>query len=311
MQKTGQKFPLNREVRMMDIKKELAEHTSQVEAIITKYLPEEAGYQKTVMEAMNYSFLAGGKRLRPMLMQETYRLFGGSSDIIEPFMAAIEMIHTYSLIHDDLPAMDNDDYRRGRKTTHVVYGEAMGILAGDALLNFAFETACKGLMQDVGNPAVARAVQILAQKAGIYGMLGGQVVDVESEGQPLEREKLDFIYDLKTGALIEASMLVGAVLAGASEEEQQVILQVAKDVGLAFQIQDDILDVTSDIETLGKPIGSDEKNHKTTYVTIRGLAQAQKDVEEISERALEGVASLSEENVFLNELIRYLIHRKK
>ena len=295
----------------MDINKEIAEHTTQVEAIITKYLPKESGYQKTVMEAMNYSFLAGGKRLRPMLMQETYRLFGGNSDIIEPFMAAIEMIHTYSLIHDDLPAMDNDDYRRGRKTTHVVYGEAMGILAGDALLNFAFETACKGLMQDVGNPAVARAVQILAQKAGIYGMLGGQVVDVESEGQPLEREKLDFIYDLKTGALIEASMLIGAVLAGASEKEQQVILQVAKDVGLAFQIQDDILDVTSDMETLGKPIGSDEKNHKTTYVTIRGLAQAQKDVEKISEPALEGVASLSEENVFLNELIRYLIHRKK
>ena len=295
----------------MDINKEIAEHTTQVEAIITKYLPKESGYQKTVMEAMNYSFLAGGKRLRPMLMQETYRLFGGNSDIIEPFMAAIEMIHTYSLIHDDLPAMDNDDYRRGRKTTHVVYGEAMGILAGDALLNFAFETACKGLMQDVGNPAVARAVQILAQKAGIYGMLGGQVVDVESEGQPLGREKLDFIYDLKTGALIEASMLIGAVLAGASEKEQQVILQVAKDVGLAFQIQDDILDVTSDMETLGKPIGSDEKNHKTTYVTIRGLAQAQKDVEKISERALEGVASLSEENVFLNELIRYLIHRKK
>ena len=311
MQKTGQKFPLNREVRMMDIKKEIAEHTSQVETIIKKYLPEETGYQKTVMEAMNYSFLAGGKRLRPMLMQETYRLFGGDSDIIEPFMAAIEMIHTYSLIHDDLPAMDNDDYRRGRKTTHVVYGEAMGILAGDALLNFAFETACKGLMQDIGNPAVARAVQILAQKAGIYGMLGGQVVDVESEGQPLEREKLDFIYDLKTGALIEASMLIGAVLAGASEKEQQIIQQVAKDVGLAVQIQDDILDVTSDIETLGKPIGSDEKNHKTTYVTIRGLAQAEKDVEEISERALEGVASLSEENVFLNELIRYLIHRKK
>lgn len=295
----------------MDIKKEIAEHTSQVEEIIKKYLPEETGYQKTVMEAMNYSFLAGGKRLRPMLMQETYRLFGGTSDIIEPFMAAIEMIHTYSLIHDDLPAMDNDDYRRGRKTTHVVYGEAMGILAGDALLNFAFETACKGLMQDVGNPAVARAVQILAQKAGIFGMLGGQVVDVESEGQPLEQEKLDFIYDLKTGALIEASMLIGAVLAGASEEEQQVILQVAKDVGLAFQIQDDILDVTSDIETLGKPIGSDEKNHKTTYVTIRGLEQSRKDVEEISERAIEGVASLSEKNIFLNELIRYLIHRKK
>lgn len=295
----------------MDINKEIAEHTTQVEAIITKYLPKESGYQKTVMEAMNYSFLAGGKRLRPMLMQETYRLFGGNSDIIEPFMAAIEMIHTYSLIHDDLPAMDNDDYRRGRKTTHVVYGEAMGILAGDALLNFAFETACKGLMQDVGNPAVARAVQILAQKAGIYGMLGGQVVDVESEGQPLEREKLDFIYDLKTGALIEASMLIGAVLAGASEKEQQVILQVAKDVGLAFQIQDDILDVTSSQEVLGKPVGSDEKNNKTTYVTLEGMEKAKAEVERLSDDALKLLAGLPGRNEFLEALIRLLIHREK
>ena len=299
------------EVRNMEVREKITEHTKEVEDIITKFLPAEEGYQKTVMEAMNYSFLAGGKRLRPMLMLETYRLFGGSSKAIEPFMAAIEMIHTYSLIHDDLPAMDNDDYRRGRKTTHVVYGEAMGILAGDALLNFAFETACKGLMAEPGNPNVAKAMQILAQKAGIYGMLGGQVVDVEFEGLPLEREKLDFIYDLKTGALIESSMLIGAVLAGADEEVQNVILQVAGDIGLAFQIQDDILDVTSDIETLGKPIGSDEKNHKTTYVTIRGLEQAQKDVEEISQRALDGLASLKEQNSYLNELVVYLVHRKK
>ena len=295
----------------MEFREKITEHTKEVEDIIKKFLPAEEGYQKTVMEAMNYSFLAGGKRLRPMLMLETYRLLGGSSKAIEPFMAAIEMIHTYSLIHDDLPAMDNDDYRRGRKTTHVVYGEAMGILAGDALLNFAFETACKGLMAEPGNPNVAKAMQILAQKAGIYGMLGGQVVDVESEGLPLEREKLDFIYDLKTGALIESSMLIGAVLAGADEEVQNVILQVAGDIGLAFQIQDDILDVTSDIETLGKPIGSDEKNHKTTYVTIRGLEQAQKDVEEISQRALDGLASLKEQNSYLNELVAYLVHRKK
>ena len=295
----------------MEVREKITEHTKEVEDIIMKFLPAEEGYQKTVMEAMNYSFLAGGKRLRPMLMLETYRLFGGSSKAIEPFMAAIEMIHTYSLIHDDLPAMDNDDYRRGRKTTHVVYGEAMGILAGDALLNFAFETACKGLMAEPGNPNVAKAMQILAQKAGIYGMLGGQVVDVEFEGLPLEREKLDFIYDLKTGALIESSMLIGAVLAGADEEAQNVILQVAGDIGLAFQIQDDILDVTSDIETLGKPIGSDEKNHKTTYVTIRGLEQAQKDVEEISQRALDGLASLKEQNSYLNELVVYLVHRKK
>ncbi len=295
----------------MEFREKITEHTKEVEDIIKKFLPAEEGYQKTVMEAMNYSFLAGGKRLRPMLMLETYRLFGGSSKAIEPFMAAIEMIHTYSLIHDDLPAMDNDDYRRGRKTTHVVYGEAMGILAGDALLNFAFETACKGLMAEPGNPNVAKAMQILAQKAGIYGMLGGQVVDVEFEGLPLEREKLDFIYDLKTGALIESSMLIGAVLAGADEEVQNVILQVAGDIGLAFQIQDDILDVTSDIETLGKPIGSDEKNHKTTYVTIRGLEQAQNDVEEISQRALDGLASLKEQNSYLNELVVYLVHRKK
>ena len=295
----------------MDMTAELTKRTEQIENIIKKYLPEEEGYQKQVIEAMNYSFLAGGKRLRPMLMLETYRMFGGKSEVIEPFMAAIEMIHTYSLIHDDLPAMDNDDYRRGRKTTHVVYGEAMGILAGDALLNFAFETACKGLMAEPGNPNVAKAMQILAQKAGIYGMLGGQVVDVEFEGLPLEREKLDFIYDLKTGALIESSMLIGAVLAGADEEVQNVILQVAGDIGLAFQIQDDILDVTSDIETLGKPIGSDEKNHKTTYVTIRGLEQAQKDVEEISQRALDGLASLKEQNSYLNELVVYLVHRKK
>ena len=295
----------------MEFREKITEHTKEVEDIIKKFLPAEEGYQKTVMEAMNYSFLAGGKRLRPMLMLETYRLFGGSSKAIEPFMAAIEMIHTYSLIHDDLPAMDNDDYRRGRKTTHVVYGEAMGILAGDALLNFAFETACKGLMAEPGNPNVAKAMQILAQKAGIYGMLGGQVVDVEFEGLPLEREKLDFIYDLKTGALIESSMLIGAVLAGADEEVQNVILQVAGDIGLAFQIQDDILDVTSDIETLGKPIGSDEKNHKTTYVTIRGLEQAQKDVEEISQRALDGLASLKEQNSYLNELVVYLVHRQK
>lgn len=294
----------------MDINKEIAEHTTQVEAIITKYLPKESGYQKTVMEAMNYSFLAGGKRLRPMLMQETYRLFGGNSDIIEPFMAAIEMIHTYSLIHDDLPAMDNDDYRRGRKTTHVVYGEAMGILAGDALLNFAFETACKGLMQDVGNPAVARAVQILAQKAGIYGMLGGQVVDVESEGQPLEREKLDFIYDLKTGALIEASMLIGAVLAGASEKEQQVILQVAKDVGLAFQIQDDILDVTSTVEELGKNINSDAENEKTTYVTLMGVEAAREEADRYYRRALAQLDALPLDAAPVRELFDQLMKRK-
>ena len=294
----------------MSFKEELQKRTAEIEEILKKYLPEETGFQKTVLEAMNYSVTAGGKRLRPMLMQETYRMFGGSGRVIEPFMAAIEMIHTYSLVHDDLPAMDNDEYRRGRKTTHAVYGEALGILAGDALLNYASETAAGALSQEL-NERTARAIQVLAEKAGIYGMIGGQVVDVESEGQAVSKEKLDFIYRLKTSALIESSMMIGALLAGASKEEVDKIRRTAQDVGLAFQIQDDILDVTSTLEVLGKPIHSDEKNEKTTYVTLEGLKQAKQDVEEISKRALATLASLGRENPFLEELITMLITREK
>ena len=289
----------------MNFKEELQKRTGEIEEIIKGYLPEETGFQKTVLEAVNYSVLAGGKRLRPMLMQETCRMFGGEGELVKPFMAAIEMIHTYSLVHDDLPAMDNDEYRRGKKTTHAVYGEAMGILAGDALLNLAFETAAEAFAIE------ARAMQILARKAGIYGMIGGQVVDVESEGQPLSREKLNFIYRLKTSALIEASMMIGAVLAGASDEELAAVERVAGDVGLAFQIQDDILDVTSTLEVLGKPIHSDDKNNKTTYVTLEGLDKARADVEAVSERALETLRSLNYRNEFLEELIRMLITREK
>lgn len=295
----------------MSFNETLNRKAREIEEILREYLPEETGFQKTVIEAMNYSLLAGGKRLRPMLMKECYTLFGGNGNVIKPFMAAMEMIHTYSLVHDDLPAMDNDEYRRGRKTTHVVYGEAMGILAGDGLLNYAFETACKAFDEDLTNPAIPKALRLLAGKAGIYGMIGGQTVDVQSEGQPLSREKLDFIYRLKTGALIEASMMIGAVLAGASEQEVQVMEKVAADVGLAFQIQDDILDVTSTVEVLGKPIHSDEKNHKTTYVTLEGLEKARKDVEEISGRALETLRGLPKRNEFLEELVNWLIYREK
>ena len=294
----------------MSFKEELRTKTEEIEKLLTTYLPQETGFQKTVLEAVNYSVLAGGKRLRPLLMKETYQMFGGEGKVVEPFMAAMEMIHTYSLVHDDLPAMDNDEYRRGKKTTHAVYGEAMGILAGDALLNLAFETAA-GAYDMETSPRTAKALQILSGKAGIYGMIGGQVVDVESEGQPLSREKLDFIYRLKTSALIEAAMMVGAVLAGASDEEVAAMERVAGDVGLAFQIQDDILDVTSTLEVLGKPIHSDDKNNKTTYVTLEGLDKAKKDVEEISERALSTLASLEHKNAFLEELIRMLITREK
>lgn len=296
----------------MDIKGEISKRTGDIENIIRSYLPKEEGYQKTIMEAMNYSVLAGGKRLRPMLMQETYRLFGGKSKVIEPFMAAMEMIHTYSLVHDDLPAMDNDEYRRGKKTTHAVYGEAMGILAGDALLNYAYETAALAFDMEPENKGVGKAFQVLTRKAGIYGMVGGQTVDVESEGSSdMTKDKLDFIYRLKTSALIESSMLIGAILAGATKNEQRIIEEVAGEVGLAFQIQDDILDITSTTEVLGKPIGSDEKNHKFTYVTFEGLDKAKEDVKEISESAIAHMDSLVVKNEFLTELLRDLISREK
>lgn len=295
----------------MNFHEELQKRTEWTEEVVKSFLPAEEGYQKNIMEAMNYSVLAGGKRLRPLLMAETYRMFGGDGEVIRPFMAAMEMIHTYSLVHDDLPAMDNDEYRRGKLTTHAKYGHAMGVLAGDGLLNYAFETAASAF--DCGEDAkkTAKALQVLAKKAGIYGMIGGQVVDVQSSGSSIPKDRLDFIYALKTGALLEASMMVGALLAGASEEEIKTVEQVALDVGLAFQIRDDILDVTSTLETLGKPIHSDDKNEKTTYVTLRGLEQASRDVEEISGRALSRLASLPYENEFLTELIKSLIYREK
>ena len=287
----------------MDRKKE-------VEQIVTSFLPKEEGYQKTVLEAMNYSVSAGGKRLRPMLMLETYRMFGGTSKVIEPFMAAIEMIHTYSLIHDDLPAMDNDEYRRGRKTTHVVYGEAMAILAGDALLNYAFETAASAFVLDEGNPAIGKAFMILASKAGVYGMIGGQVLDVESEGKEIDADTLQFIHIHKTSALLESAMLIGAVLAGASEQQQRTVELAAHELGLAFQIRDDILDVTGNTDELGKPVGSDEKNHKNTYVALEGLEKAKEDVKRYSESAIDRLKSLPVRNEFLYELIEELIDRR-
>ena len=296
----------------MEFQTELAGRTAEIETILKQYLPKEEGYQKTVLEAMNYSVLAGGKRLRPMLMIETYRLFGGKGKVIEPFAAAIEMIHTYSLVHDDLPAMDNDEYRRGKKTTHAVYGEAMGILAGDALLNFAYETAAQAFSMDESGADVGKAFQILAKKAGIYGMVGGQTVDVESEGDAVvSMDKLSFIYRLKTGALIEAAMVTGAVLAGASEEEQRLIEKTAADIGMAFQIQDDILDMTSTLEVLGKPIGSDEKNRKATYVALMGMERAKEKARELFAGAMAGLDSLSVKNPFLSELLRALVHREK
>ena len=295
-----------------DFQAQMTQKVRKIENILQEYLPKQKGYQKIIMEAMGYSLLAGGKRLRPMLMQETFRLFEGKSEALKPFMAAIEMIHTYSLVHDDLPAMDNDDYRRGRKTTHVVYGEDMGILAGDALLNFAFETAFQAFVTEPEDSLlIGRALRVLGKKAGVYGMIGGQVIDVKETGHAVSREVLDTIYELKTSALIEASMMIGAILGGASEEDVRVVEKIAKNVGIAFQIQDDILDVTSTEEVLGKPIHSDEKNEKTTYVTLFGVDGAKKVVEERSREAIDMLHRLPGNNPYLEELLVQLIYRDR
>ncbi len=306
-------------VRQMSFDLERQGKVAEIEAILMRYVPKEEGAQKTVIEAMNYSLLAGGKRLRPMLMEETFRLFEGRDrNLLEPFMAAIEMIHTYSMVHDDLPCMDNDEYRRGRKTTHVVYGEAMALLAGDSLLNYAFETAATAY-REIKNTEpseelsalrrLMRAMELLSVKAGIHGMIGGQVIDMEEHENTVDRNRLNLMYRLKTGALIEASMMIGAVIAGAKEAEITMVEAIARDIGLAFQIRDDILDVTGSTEVLGKPVHSDEKNEKTTYVTIMGIHQAEQEVESISKRALEAFDALGYKNEYLKTLIMKLITR--
>lgn len=297
----------------MNISEEITKRASDIETRIKGFLPGQYEYQKTIVDAMSYSVLAGGKRLRPMLMEASYQMFGGAGEALDAFMAAIEMIHTYSLVHDDLPAMDNDLYRRGKKTTHAVYGEAMGVLAGDALLNFAFETVADAVVRSASDMRVTKAFAVLAKKAGIYGMIGGQVVDVESEkkGQQIDRDCLDFIYRLKTGALIEASLMIGAILAGASEEEVLLMEEAGTKLGLAFQIQDDILDVTSSLEVLGKPIGSDARNEKATYVAFEGLEKAGEEVERLSREAVAILDGFKREHTFLRELFMYLIHRER
>lgn len=304
----------------MNFKEELEQKTKTIEEILQRSLPAEEGYRCRVAEAMNYSILAGGKRLRPMMMAESAALFGDGSVLLEHalplFMAALEMIHNYSLVHDDLPAMDNDEYRRGRKTTHVVYGEGMAVLAGDGLLNYAFETAVRAF--DKAKTAdemrrVAASMKILADRAGIDGMIGGQCADLEAEkpGTDVTEELLLYIHEHKTAALIQAAMTIGAALAGASQEEIGALERCACNIGLAFQIQDDILDVTGSLEVLGKQVGSDEKNHKLTYVGMHGLEESRRQVEKLSAEAVEILASFPRRNLFLEELVRQLIYRQK
>ncbi len=296
-----------------NFKSELERVILETEEIVYSFLPKEEGLQNTVLEAMNYSVKAGGKRLRPILMRETAKFFGVNNKEVYPFMAAIEMIHTYSLVHDDLPAMDNDEFRRGLPTTHVKYGHDMGILAGDALLNFAYEMCAYAIVDSKEPIKAAKAFKILAKKAGIFGMVGGQTVDVEytRKGIKMDKEILDFIFKLKTGALIEASMMVGAVLSNASEDDIKQIEEIACAIGMAFQIQDDILDVTSTMEVLGKPVMSDEKNHKETFVSLYGMDKSVQMVKAYTDEAIDKLEKLNGNNGFLKELLISLINREK
>ena len=299
----------------MNFDEMLTQRTEYAETVLRRYLPEEKGYQKLLLEAMNYSVMAGGKRIRPILLLESCRLFEGREELAEPFMAALEMIHNYSLVHDDLPAMDNDEYRRGRKTTWKVYGDGMAVLAGDGLLNYAFETGTRAF-EMAGDEAelkrVAAAVGVLGRKAGIYGMIGGQAADIEAEsGREMTEEHLLFIHEHKTAALIEAAFMCGAILAGAKADEVDAMEKAARNIGVAFQIQDDILDVTSTTEVLGKPVGSDERNGKLTYVALHGLDESAKEVRRLSKEAIALLKAMRGGNEFLEKLVEYLITREK
>ncbi len=283
---------------------------------IKSFLPESKGFQKTLIEVMNYSMLSGGKRLRPIMMYESWHLFGGTDErLIAPFIAAIEMIHTYSLVHDDLPAIDNDMYRRGRKTTHAVYGAGMATLAGDGLLNYAFETALKASGHG-HDDRVIEALKVLALKAGMYGVVGGQCVDIEIENsEDVTDEVIDFVNELKTACMIESSLMVGGILAGADSEYIIRLEEAGSCLGKAFQIRDDILNVTGTEKELGKSIGSDSDEGKRNYVSLHGLEEAQNKVTELTSHAVSVFDELYRfrriEYAFLSELAERMTTRRK
>ena len=300
---------------MNNFKEQLSKETSCIDNIIEKYLPEAKGHAEYIKSAMDYSVEAGGKRIRPMIMLETYKLCNGTNEEeLYPFMA--EMIHTYSLVHDDLPAMDNDDYRRGKLTTHKKFGEDFGILAGDGLLNLAYETMLSAIHKAAKTgdaQAVLRysaAADVIANKAGVDGMVGGQSLDVMLTDKPMNEEQLDYIFRLKTGALIEAAFMAGGIIAGCDENVTKLLEETGYNIGFAFQIKDDILDVTSTQEVLGKPVLSDERNNKTTYVTLYGMEKAEKDTADMSVKALETLKTIGH-NEYLEDLITMLIHRDR
>lgn len=293
----------------MKFKDVLKKKINYIETLLNEYMPKEEGYQQTIMKAMNYSLKAGGKRLRPILTLESCKIVGGREEDAIPFAMAIEMIHTYSLIHDDLPALDNDNLRRGKPTNHKVFGDAMATLAGDALLNYAFEVMLCSSIDKKNSNKYLKAINEIAIHAGIYGMIGGQVVDVESENKIIDKDKLDFIHLNKTAAMIVGCMRAGAIIGEATEEELEKVTKYAKNIGLSFQIVDDILDITGDEIKLGKPVGSDIENNKSTYPSLLGLEKSREIARQLIEEAKFSIDEISSEIFFLNQLADYIVSR--
>lgn len=293
----------------MSFKSSLKYRVDYIEKLLKEHMPEEKGYQKTIFEAMNYSLKAGGKRLRPILTLEACRIVGGNEEDVIPFAIAIEMIHTYSLIHDDLPALDDDDLRRGRPTNHKVYGDAMAILAGDGLLNYAFEIMLKSSIGKENPAKYLNAINEIAKSSGVYGMIGGQVVDIESEDKKIEMEKLDFIHLNKTAAIIVGCMRAGAIIGDATEEQLENITKYATNIGLSFQIADDILDITGDESKLGKKVGSDIDNNKSTYPSLIGLEKSKEIANDLINEAKTRISNIKGDTEFLNDLAEYIVAR--
>ncbi|HPY56256.1 MAG TPA: polyprenyl synthetase family protein [Sedimentibacter sp.] len=293
----------------MEFKEWFKEKVSIVDEYLGQIIEVKENPQKIIYQAVNYSLLSGGKRLRPVLFLGAYELFRDDLKKALPFACAMEMIHTYSLIHDDLPAMDNDDYRRGKLSNHKKFGEARAILAGDALLNKAFETGLDAAINFKGMNAI-KALKLIADSSGTEGMIGGQVIDIDGENKISSIEDLKYMYSLKTGAIIKSSVTAGATLAGATENEIKLLENYAEKVGIAFQIMDDILDVTSTQEKLGKLIGSDAANNKTTYLTFKSIDEARKDVEKFTEEAIKSLSLFGNRAIYLIELAKYLTSRE-
>lgn len=293
----------------MNCKQILEQKAKQIDKYLEQYLPSEKEYPSIIFEAMRYSVFAGGKRLRPVLLLSACETLGGDTEKAIPFACAIEMIHSYSLIHDDLPAIDNDDYRRGMLTNHKKFGEDIAILAGDGLLHHAFEIMSDACVKYCSEKTV-KAMQAIAHGAGVFGMLSGQVADVISEGKQIDEKTMYFIHKNKTAAMLQGALKAGTLLAGGTEQQIKLMEQAGEKIGVAFQIADDILDVTSTFQELGKPVHSDEKNEKNTFVTMYGIEASQKMVQTLSEEAIAIFQTFGEKADFLIELTQYLMKRK-